>query len=105
MITNNNAEIARKNWLRASKDLGFEIKTPHSIKVNDVEMQIFAFLPQLGSPNGMLLGLTSPPEFKTDPELVKLAEKLGMFYSFVNVESVLNYDEKFFEDAIRDWSQ
>lgn len=104
MTLNNSIEIARRNLERASEELGFDVETPYTIKKHNTERGIFAFLPRLGSRNGMYLELTGSPEFQIDPELFKIAKERGIFCSFINLESILEYRKDVFEDAITDWT-
>lgn len=104
MITDNNVELARSNLKRASKELGFDVETPYTIKESNKTYDIFAFLPKLGSQNGMYLGITNPPEFQTDHDLIRIAKERNIFCGFINLESILNYRKEVFEEAVSDWA-
>jgi hypothetical protein len=57
MITKQQIEIVRNNWLKASKEFGFKIITPCFFMLNEVKKEVFAFLPEYGSLNGMIIDL------------------------------------------------
>jgi hypothetical protein len=103
MISMKQVKIARVNWIKASVDLNFKIVTPYQILVNGRKDDAFAFLPGYGSPNGTLVNLVSAPEFKVDVDIVKLAKELNCHYSFINIESCLEYNKYFFQETLEDW--
>ena len=97
-------ETVRKNWQLASEKLKFKLISPYKVNLGNGEKQFFAYLPDYGSSNGMVLGLTSAPEFNTDSELIKWAKQNECFYSFLNVDNYYTYDEDVFLEALQDWS-
>ncbi|MDP2816081.1 MAG: hypothetical protein Q8O19_05320 [Rectinemataceae bacterium] len=103
MTLTKDVEIVRENWLKASRELGFEITTPYTVTLNNESKEIFAFLPRFGSSNGMYVELTQPPEFKTDIELLELARTREMFCSFINIKKYVTYEREVFEECIEDW--
>lgn len=104
MITKSDIEVARKNWLTASRELGFEIITPYDLEHLGGTKKVFAYLPHLGSEKGMYLELVEAPEFHTDEKLLEVAKTAGIFCSFINVERYLEYKKKIFEETIEDWN-
>lgn len=90
-------------WTVASKLLGIRIVVPFTLSNENEFVECIAFLPDFGSPRGMVLGLTTPPEFKTDAVLIKCAKKRKLFYSFINPAIYSTYDEKRFKEVLTDW--
>jgi hypothetical protein len=103
MITAEQITIARKNWQMAAQNLGFKIVTPYLISINGSQKEVFAFLPEYGSPNGAIIELTFAPEYKTDKSLIEWAIENNSFYSFINVDNVLEYDQEYFSEVLADW--
>lgn len=93
------------NWFLASKRLDFEVVCPFKLTFKGKEKVVFAFLPAYGSENGVIVDLITPPEFQTDPEIIEWAQEQGCYYSFLNVESLVNYDEDYFIRTLQDWGR
>lgn len=91
------------NLRRAANELGIRAVVPFVLSASGKQVNRVAFLPDFGSPSGMVIGLTIAPDFETDPELVRLAQGEDLFYSFVNPESYLVYNRDDFINALRDW--
>jgi hypothetical protein len=104
MKTEEKVQLARENWQRASMDLSFKIVSPFYLKINGKEKEVFAFLPEYGTPKGVLVALTCSPNFNTDTEIINFATANGFFYSFINVDTCLKYDERYFKEILADWS-
>ncbi|MEO0553899.1 MAG: hypothetical protein AAF149_11895 [Bacteroidota bacterium] len=104
MINEEKIQVLRKNWQLASKRLNFKLVSPYNVNSDGYEMEFFAFLPEYGSSNGMVLGLTSAPEFNTDSELIKWAKESECSYSFLNVDDYSAYNEAIFLEALQDWN-
>jgi hypothetical protein len=103
MITIEQIERARENWIKASLSLRFRLVTPYFVDVNGIKKEVFAFLPEYGSSNGVIICLTSAPDFETDRDIINWAKENKFFYSFINIESCQKYDEDYFRDALEDW--
>jgi len=103
MITEQETEKARVNWLKASNKLKFKIFTPYSFYFKGIKKEVFAFLPNYGSSNGIIVELTSSPEYEIDKEIIEWAKANNCCYSFVNIENCLYYSEFFFKETIEDW--
>jgi hypothetical protein len=103
MITKEQFEQARLNWQKASKNLFFEIITPYFIEINGIKKELFAFLPEYGSPNGTIICLTSPPHYETDSEIIQWSKENKFYYSFLNVEEFQEYDEECLNEILEDW--
>jgi hypothetical protein len=103
MMTKQQIDVARNNWTKASMSLGFKLTSPYFIEFNGSKREVFAFLPEFGSPNGIIVNLTSPPEYETDIEIIEWARENKVFYSFISVESCLKYREDYFRDTLDDW--
>ncbi|GGH32949.1 hypothetical protein FAZ19_23480 [Sphingobacterium alkalisoli] len=94
---------ARENWQKAAYNFKFEIITPYFISVKGSEKEVFAFVPAYGSSNGTIIELTSPPEYNTDKEIMEWASDNDLFCSFINVDNLLEYDERYFVEILDDW--
>ena len=92
MITKDFVFRARKNWLEASVDLNFELITPYLVEIGGKIKDLFAYLPQYGSPNGMIVVLTTCPDYRIDESIVKFAKEHEYFYSFIEVSDFLEYN-------------
>ncbi|GHV57996.1 hypothetical protein FACS1894182_08450 [Bacteroidia bacterium] len=102
MTTQEQIDFARKTWLQASKILDFKIATPYFLKLNGIQKEVFAFLPEYGSSNGMIIGLASQYE---DKDIRNWAMKHDCYYSFIYPESHLVYDKNIFSDSLDDWGK
>jgi|SRR5690606_22244507 len=105
MIDEKLKEKARNSWIKASEELKFKIVTPFNTLIEDKETSLFAYLPQYGSPKGMIVELTEEPEFLTNSEVIKWAKQNEHFYSFINIDSYLNFDKDFFAGTLDDWGK
>ncbi len=103
MISQEQIELARLNWQNASMNLRFEIITPYFIEINGIEREVFAYLPEYGSPLGTILYLTHSPYFNTDFEIIHWAKENGLYYSFLNVDVFQKYEENCFTEILDDW--
>ena len=105
MIIQKKIVLAREAWIQASEILKFKIITPFLTEINGVEKDFFAFLPEYGSPNGMIVGLLH--YFEDD--VTNLAMQLDCYYSFINIECFLVYDENTYDnvfiDSLEDWGK
>lgn len=105
MINENQRNLVRNNWIRASEALGFRILLSYKLIISEKEKTAFAFLPEYGSKNGAIIELTSPPDYETDKKIITWAKKNECFCSFLNVERYLTYNEKFFIETLEDWGK
>jgi hypothetical protein len=96
-------EIVRNNWIRASKEFNFQIIMPYFLTINGIEQEVFAFLPEYGSPNGMIIDLII--DYEMNDKIRDFAVFNSYFCSFVSVENFLTYDRDFFIDALDDWGK
>src|SRR5713226_5309099 len=93
---------ASRAWQAACHKLGVTAIAPFVLEEEDRSVACLAFLPDFGGPNGMLIGAMDLPEVNTDDQLVELAEKKGLFFSFVNATpfAKTKVDEAVFKDAL-----
>ena len=96
-------EIARNNWIKASNELGFKIITPFEILTEEKEREVFAYLPEYGSTNGVVVELFKSPDCKTDDAIRNWARSNNCFISFCNIEDFLEYDVAYFREVLKDW--
>jgi hypothetical protein len=104
MLNNDQIEIARNNWIKASNELGFKIITPFEILIEKNEREVFAYLPEYGSHNGAIVELfTSSEKIKIDDAIKDWARSNNCFYSFCSIESFLEYNIVYFREILKDW--
>ncbi|OYU95934.1 MAG: hypothetical protein CFE21_05840 [Bacteroidetes bacterium B1(2017)] len=96
-------QLARTNWLKASLELKFQIISPYFITTGAETWEAFAFLPELGSPNGCLLLVIGPPEFEIDIRLINWAKENQIYYSCLNLDTLQEYDSNYFKETLDDW--
>jgi len=96
-------EKVTQNWIRASREIGFEIICPFPFEFNGEKNLTLAFLPAYGSKNGMVLGLLYPPGYSSNPIVLQWAEKNDCFCSFLNIEEYADYDEDLYLNTLKDW--
>jgi hypothetical protein len=95
--------IARKNWLKASSSLNFKFISPYYFKHNNGNYNLFGYLPEFGSENGILIDIMFPPEFYTDKNVIKISKQMNCGYIFINYEKLKIYDENSFKEILEDW--
>jgi hypothetical protein len=94
---------ARKNWWKASSILNFKFISPYNFKYTKIDYNLFGYLPELGSKNGILIDIIFPPKFYTDKTIIKISKQINCSYSFINYKAIETYDEKYFMDMLKDW--
>ena len=103
MITQEQIEIARKQFVRASESLDFELESPFVIDPK-TNLVAFAYLPDYGSANGVIVDLTAAPEYRCDSRLIKWCKENQVFYSCLNIVPLLNtFDKRYFRELLQDW--
>lgn len=90
-------------WVLASERLAIRVVAPFDFKVGATLYKCIAYLPDFGSPKGMLVQATFPPNFATDEALASNARKVGYYITFVNANSYSTFDLQEFQDALKDW--
>ena len=89
-------------WIEAARIMGFTFVSPYRLAGSVQEFYFDGFLPQFGSPKGMVITITS--DFKVSrAEEQRAANQCGLFYSIVNEEVYQIYDRNVFLEALRDW--
>ena len=94
---------AANAWLEASRYLRIKVCAPYELRVGGESVDCLAFLPDFGGPKGMVIGTTLAPDFETDSDLIELAKKNGLYFSFINPAGYASYDESTFTEALIDW--
>jgi hypothetical protein len=89
--------------LKASSSLNFKFISPYNFKYNDVNYDLFGYLPEFGLENGILIDIIFPPEFYTDKNIIEISKQMNCGYSFINYETVKIYDENYFMEILEDW--
>lgn len=95
----------RENWKEASLYYNFKIYTPFKFCYQNQILEAFAYLPEYGSPNGMIVELTFHPDFIISQEIVSWCRNNEVFYSFINANSYSDLDLKLFSETLVDWGR
>jgi hypothetical protein len=95
----------QENWIKASLHFKFKIISPYTIFQDDEIKEVFAFLPEYGSSNGMIVELIFPPEYHIDKALIEWSKQTKTIYSFINIENFLVYNEIYFREVLEDWAK
>lgn len=96
------SRVARR-WLVVSRKLGIRVEAPYTMMADGESAQCVAFLPDFGSPNGMVIGAMLSPASATDWSLEELAKRKGMFCSFLSVLGYAECDETKYREVLEDW--
>ena len=91
-----------KAWEIAARTFDINVTAPYVLRLGAKMAKFEAFLPDFGSPNGMVLANLTP-EWESNPEKRKCAVDAGLFISFINPEFYAVFDKKEFWDALKDW--
>ncbi|MBM3273329.1 hypothetical protein FJY94_08870 [Candidatus Kaiserbacteria bacterium] len=82
----------------------FQVPIETQIAVDECPGSIaLGFVPQFGSPQGVLIDSIQPPSYEGDKALMNYAHCKGIFYSQVNAAQMANYAEADFIAMFRDW--
>lgn len=90
-------------WLEASAKLGIKVIAPYTLSDGNQSLRCLAYLPDFGSPNGMVVAPLTSPALLSDRHLHELAQKKGLFCSSIDPLGWAQYDETAFKDALVDW--
>jgi hypothetical protein len=105
MSKNEKIEMARINWMKASDELGFKFISPYSVTEDNKEYVFFAFIPKYGSPKGTIIDLIFAPAYEMSNKTIEIANANGCLYSFINIDSIIDYNREYFLDIIEDWGK
>jgi hypothetical protein len=89
-------------WIEAARIMGFTFVSPFQLVDSTPEVRFDGFLPQFGSPKGMVVTITSDLKASFAEEQ-KAATQAGLFYSILNEAVYQIYDRSVFLEALRDW--
>ena len=103
MLVDEQIKNARHNFMLASEEFGFEFVSPFNLTD---EMEVFGYISNYGSKNGVVICLTSPPDCYTDKRVVDWCKEANCFYSFLNIELFAGeYKRAYFREMLRDWGK
>lgn len=107
MKTNTNLKNIEKSvisaWLKASAELQVRVEAPFNLECDGTTFFCSAYVPDFGGQKGTILMVTLPPDFETNKELIKHAEKTGYTWSYLNGLEYANFDKEIFIEALSDW--
>ena len=93
---------AKEIILKASLELDFRIICPYYYLYNNDNIEIFAYLPEFGSPKGTLVDLIFPPKYETNKIIINIAKKMNCHYSFLNINEIQKFDKNYFIEFLND---
>lgn len=103
MISEDKIKSARNNFILASEEFGFEFVNPFSLTD---EIEAFGYISNYGSKNGVVICLTTPPDFLIDNRVIDWCKKMDCSYSFINIELLtVKYKQSYFREMLRDWGK
>ncbi len=85
-------------WRQASRSLG--LRVVESLPPLTGRHTFVAFLPDFGSPAGVILGATYPPGFDKDRAIEEFAKSQGIAYSFLSTPEYVMYDEQNYRELL-----
>jgi hypothetical protein len=86
-------------WREAAGDLGIDVAAPH-ILLDDAEaVTCVAWVKDFGSAAGTAVGVMH----RHQPEVARLAKKLGLYVSFINPDVYRSFDRDLFIETLNDW--
>ena len=94
---------AIESWATASRLLGIRVTTPCSTRLGEISVDCLAFLPDFGSPKGMVVGTLFRPYMETDNTLEDFAKARGMFYSCLSLPDFADFDKRKHKEMLLDW--
>jgi hypothetical protein len=90
-------------WQTARLELRIQVVAPFKIKYNRSSCNCVAFLPQFGSPRGMILQAWFSPNFCKDRLLAEYAECAGLYLSTINGDAYSPFSSLLFKDTLNNW--
>jgi hypothetical protein len=88
-------------WNHASRELMIDVRLAYLVP--SLNKKVFAFLPDFGSPFGMVVEPTAAPNFEKDVTILQAARKVGVFCSFLNIDEYSKFDAHLFIETLKDW--
>jgi hypothetical protein len=91
-------------WQKAGQDLGIRIEAPFQLPDESGKICHFAaYVPDFGSPKGILVLVIKPPDFKDDEQAKACAEHHGYWVSSLNADAYSSYNRDEFINMLDDW--
>ena len=101
MFNDDQIKNARHNFALASEEFGFEFVSPFTLTDG---IEVFGYISNYGSKNGVVICLTTPPDFLTDNRIADWCKEMDCFYSCLNIELLTGeYKRSYFREMLRDW--
>ena len=80
MFIDDQIKKARHNFALASEEFGFEFVSPFNLTD---EIEVFGYISNYGSKNGVVVCLTTPPDFLIDNRVADWCKETDCYYSFL----------------------
>ena len=101
MLNEDKLKNARHNFALASEEFGFGFESPFALTD---EIEAFGYISNSRSKNGVVISLTTPPDFPIDNRVVTWCKEMDCFCSFLNIELLTGeYKQSYFREMLRDW--
>ena len=101
MFNDDQIKNARYIFALASEEFGFEFVSPFTLTDG---IDVFGYISNYGSKNGVVICLTTPPDFLTDNRIADWCKEMDCFYSCLNIELLTGeYKRSYFREMLRDW--
>ncbi|MBQ6831004.1 MAG: hypothetical protein IJO28_00055 [Oscillospiraceae bacterium] len=103
MLVDDQIKNIRHNFILASEEFGFEFVSPFNLTD---EIEVFGYISNYGSKHGVVICLTTPPDFLIDHKVIEWCKEKDCFYSFLNIELLTGeYKPSYFREMLRDWGK
>ena len=100
MFIDDQIKNARHNFALASEEFGFEFVSPFTLTD---EIEVFGYISNYGRKNGVVVCLTTPPNFLIDNRVADWCKETDCYYSFLNIELLTGeYKSSYFREMLRD---
>lgn len=105
MITHELITQIKEAFEQASQEFNFTFVSPFEMKDDNQSVTVFGYILEYGSSNGMIVNLMSPHDFKIDESISLLAQRLGYYYSWINIEHYAHYNKVVYSETLKDWGR
>ena len=103
MLSEEQIKIARNHFILASEEFDFAFESPFALTD---ELEVFGYIPNYGSKNGVVICLRPPENTQIDRRIIDWCKEMECFYSILIIEPLLGvYKRSYFREMLRDWGK
>jgi len=104
MFSEEQITIARNHFKTAAEEFDFEFESPFALTD---ELEVFGYIPNYGSKNGVVILLMQPANSShIENKVIDWCKEMDCYYSFLNIELLLGtYKRSYFRQMLRDWGK